>query len=146
MNFVKTQAAIAAIQALLASHESSKALAAYDRSLAQSSANLNEKETPGDKAAPDKTAISNRSSIQFSIIPDFVLQTLFNRIELAAEAFHTDLLKEQDYIDQLIHAAGFFSQLNFWFRQIRSLNGDELVSDELYELEAETNALVLKTK
>ncbi len=136
MNFIKTRAAIAAIQELLASHDGSKALVAYGAKLAQSSANS------------DGTGASsaNKSDTTGSIIPDFVLQTLFKRIELAAEAFHTELLKEQDYIDHLIYAAGFFSQLNFWFRQIRSLNGGELVSDELYELEAATNALVLKTK
>lgn len=136
MNFIKTRAAIAAIETLLASREGSKALAAYDLSLAQSSATLNENKTPG-----DKTASINRSSI-----PDFVLQTMFKRMDLAAEALHSALLNEEEYIDQLIHAAGFFSQLNIWFRQIRRLNGGKLASDELYELEAATNALVLKTK
>ena len=136
MNIVKSGAAIAAIQELLASHEGSKAVTAYDLYLAQSSASSKENETSG-----DQTSSTNRSSI-----PDFVLQTMFNRMELAAEALYSALLNEQEYIDQLIHAAGFFSQLNFWFRQIRSLNGGKLASDELYELEAKTNALVLKTK
>ena len=142
MNFVKTRAAIAAIQALLATHEGSKALAAYDFSLAKSSANSNANnvETSLGSGTNSKASSTNRSSI-----PDPVLQALFDRFERAAETLHGELLKEQDYLDHLIHAAGFFSQLNFWFRQIRSLNGGELASDELYELEAETNALVLKT-
>ncbi len=141
MNLIKTRAAIAAIQALLASHDGSKALAAYNLSLAQSSANSNESKAPGEKAPNSQTASTNRSCI-----PDFVLQTMFKRMDLAAEALHSALHNEEEYIDQLIHAAGFYSQLNIWFRQIRSLNGGKLASDELYELEAETNALVLKTK
>jgi hypothetical protein len=135
MNFIKTRAAIAAIQALLASHEGSKAVAAYDLALAQSNASSNE------NTAGNESSGTNRSSI-----PDFVLQTMFKRMDLAAEALHSALLNEEEYIDQVIHAAGFFSQLNIWFRQIRRLNGGKLASDELYALEAETNALVLKTK
>jgi len=139
MNFIKTRAASAAIQALLASHEGSKAVAAYDLALAQSNASSKEN-TAGDQTSASSMTSTNRSSI-----PDFVLQTMFMRMDRAAEALHKALQEEQEYVDQLIHAAGFFSQLNFWFRQIRSLNGGELASDELYALEAETNALVLKT-
>lgn len=136
MNFIKTRAAIAAIQELLASHEGSKAVAAYDLYLIQSRPSSKE-----NKASGNQTSSTNRSSI-----PDFVLQTMFMRMDRAAEALHKALQAEQEYVDQLIHTAGFFSQLNFWFRQIRSLNGGQLASDELYELEAETNALVLKAK
>lgn len=140
MNFIKTRAAIAAMHALLASHEGSKAVAAYDLALAQSNVSSNEN-TASKQTSVNPTASTNRSSI-----PDFVLQTMFMRMDRAAEALYKALQEEQEYIDQMIHAAGFFSQLNFWFRQIRSLNGGELASDELYALEAESNALVLKAK
>ena len=140
MNFIKTRAAIAAMHALLASQEGSKAVAAYDLALAQSNVSSNENAASNDTSA-SPIASTNRSSI-----PDFVLQTMFMRMDRAAEALYKALQEEQEYIDQMIHATGFFSQLNFWFRQIRSLNGGELASDELYALEAETNALVPQAK
>ena len=128
MSLFKTHAALAALKEILTSREGSKALAAYAAELLRLS-----------------TSIGSSELVNQSVIPDSVLLALLNRFELAAEDLRAQLAKEEEYIDHLIMCAAFFSQTQFWFRQMRSLNGGELPSPALYELEAETLALLPKS-
>ncbi|CAN5287293.1 hypothetical protein BH11CYA1_BH11CYA1_12170 [soil metagenome] len=129
MSLQKTHAALAALKEILVSREGSKALAAYDAEI-------------------QRLTMSSGSSalVNQSVIPDSVLQALLNRLELTAESLRAQLAKEDEYIDQLIVCAGFCAQMHFWFRQMRSLNGGELASLELCELEAEALALLPPNK
>lgn len=121
MNLCKTMAALEALKEFKASKDRNKALAMYDSVISQTAQSV---------------------LVKDGCISEDILEVMFVRMETEAERFHSALSVDQQHSHLLRECDVLLSQMSFWFRLMRSLNGGCLPFDELYELEAAAQALV----